>query len=129
MSSAAIMAIIRQKETELRQLRTTKVQITKAYDAVDCMANKFVSAGALMNEAGSIGGNPFDNGATSKVGQDLKIISNNTFDLSKQVDGKMSDLEEEIEKLYDEYKAALAREAEEAARAAALSNNNKKIEE
>ena len=129
MSSAAIMAIIRQKETELRQLRTTKVQVTKAYDAVDCMANKFVSAGALMNEAGSIGGKPFDNGATSKVGQDLKIISNNTFDLSKQVAGKISDLEEEIENLYAEYKAALAREAEEAARAAALSNNNKKIEE
>lgn len=129
MSSAAIMTIIKQKQAELQQLRTTKVQVTKAYDAVDCMANKFVSAGTLMNEAGSIGGKPFDNGATYKVGQDLKIISNNTFDLSKQVAGKMSDLEEEIEKLYDEYKAALEREAEEAARAAALSNNNKKIEE
>lgn len=117
MSSAAIMAIIKQKQAELQQLKTTKVQVTKAYDAVDCMANKFVSAGALMNEAGSIGGKPFDNGATSKVGQDLKIISNNALGLSNQVSGAISDLEGEISELYAAYQAAL--EAERRAREAA----------
>lgn len=117
MSSAAIMAQIKQKERELAQLRVTKVQVSKTYDAVDCMANKFVSASALMNEAGTIGGRPFDNGATGVVGQNLKIISNNALGLSKRIDGTIAGLEAEIASLWSAYYAALA--AEEAARRAA----------
>ena len=117
MRSSAIMAIIKKKQAELQQLRVTKVQVSKAYDAVDCMANKFVSAGALMSEAGTIGGHPFDNGSTAKVGQNLKVISNNTLELSNQVSGTIADLESEIAELYVEYHAAL--EAERRAREAA----------
>lgn len=107
MSSSAIMALIEQKEAELQQLETTKVQVSKAYDSVDCMSNKFVSAGALMNEVGTIDGNPLDNGATAAVGQNLKIISNNTLELSKQLEGAIADLEAEIAELYEAYQAAL----------------------
>lgn len=128
MSSAAIMALIKQKQAELQQLKVKKMQVSKAYDAVDCMANKFVSAGALMNEAGSIGGKPFDNGATATVGQNLKIISNNTLELSNQVAGSISDLEGEIAELYSAYYAAVKaeRRAREAAEAAERAAANKK---
>ena len=125
MSSAEIMALINKKRRELQQLRVTKIQVSKTYDAVDCMALKFTSAGALINEAGTIGGVPFDNGSTTTVGQNLQKISNDALGLSKQVEGTIADLEAEISRLYAAYEAALAAEraaAEEAERAAKASN-------
>jgi len=119
MSSSAIMAIIKQKEAELQKLKVTKVQVSKVNDAVDCMSYKFKNAGNLISEAGTIAGMPIDNGATSVVAGDFKKLSSNTQGVLTEITGTIASLEAEITSLYAEYQAALAREAEEAARLAA----------
>ena len=111
MSSSQIMAEIKKKEAELEKLQKTSEQVSDVYEAVDCMSKKFMRAGELMGEAGNIGGKPFDNGAALSMGQNLSTISNNTLALSNQVLANISDLKDEIEKLYAAYRAALAAEA------------------
>lgn len=124
MSSAAIMAKIKQKEAELVQLRSTKAQIVLLNDSVNCTANKFEKAGTLISEAGSIGGRPYDDGATAGVGQNFKNISAETETLLNNITTSISNLQSEISALYVEYRAALAREAEAAAAAATQNNEN-----
>ena len=123
MSSSAIMTIIKQKEAELQKLRVTKTQVSKVNNAVDCMTYKFQNAASLINEAGTIGGSPIDNGATTVVAGDFKKLSSDTQAVLDEVNSSISALEGEIATLYAAYQAALAREREEAARAAALENN------
>lgn len=123
MSSAAIMAKIKQKEAELQKLQVTKTQVSKVSDAVDCMSYKFQNASSLINEAGTIGGSPIDNGATTVVAGNFKKLSSNTQGVLAEISGSITALEAEIASLYDAYYAALAREREEAARAAAEEKN------
>ena len=125
MSSAAIMAVIKQKEAELQKLKGTQQQVTKVSDAVDCMTYKFQNAANLINESGTIGGMPIDNGATTVVAENFKKVSSDTQDVLTQITGTISALESEIASLYAAYQASLAREAEEAARAAAAEKNKR----
>lgn len=113
MSSSAIMATIKQKEAELSQLRSTKAQLVLLNDAVSCTAFKFEKAGILMSEAGSIGGRPYDNGATQEVGQNFRNVSVETETLLNNITAKIINLESEIASLYQQYYAALAREEAE----------------
>jgi len=121
MSSGAIMAMIRQKETELKQVKQTKTSVDKIYEAMDCVTSKYVQAGELMKTAGDIGGVPFDGGKTEKSGAELKKITTETGEVIGDLEKRIADLEAQIATLYAQYQAALAREAEEA-RAAAKRN-------
>lgn len=129
MSSSAIMVIIKQKEAELAQLKSTKAQVVLLNDAVSCTAFKFEKAGNLMSEAGSIGGRPYDNGATLEVGQNFKNVSVGTETLLNDISTKITNLETEISSLYQQYYAALKREEEErkAREQAAWYARNKKV--
>ena len=118
MSSAAIMAIIKQKEAELQELQNTKKQLSKVNDAVDCMSNNFKKASSLMSEVGTIGGMPIDNGATAIAADNFLKLSTESQGLLADVTGTVSGLEAEISSLYAQYQAALLKEAEEAAKAA-----------
>ena len=111
MSSAAILATIRQKQSELSKLEITNTQITQVYNSVDCMAFKFKQAGALISDAGTIGGKPFDNGATVDLGNNMSGISNNALELLLNIKTTIANLNEEISKLWEQYYAALAAEA------------------
>lgn len=117
MSSAQIMAIIKQKEAELQKLQVTKTQVSKVNDSVECMSYKFQNASNLINEAGTIGGGPIDNGATTVVAGNFKKLSSDTQGVLDQINGSISALEAEIASLYAAYREALAREAEAAAKA------------
>lgn len=119
MSSATIMAIIKQKEAELQKLQITKTQVSKVSEAVDCMSYKFKNASTMISEAGTIAGMPIDNGATSVVAGNFKKISGNTQGVLTEITSTIAELEAKITSLYTEYQAALARELEEAARLAA----------
>ena len=125
MSSGAIMALIKQKEAELAQLKSTKAQVVLLNDSVNCTAFKFEKAGNLMSEAGSIGGRPYDDGATSQVGQNFKKVSADTEALLSNISTKITNLQNEISSLYVQYRAALAREEEERKKAEWYARNKK----
>ena len=123
MSSAAIMAMIIQKEAELNKMQGTKTQVSKVSEAVDCMSYKFKNAGNLINEAGTIGGQPIDNGATNVVAENFQKVSADTHGVLNQITSTIAALQAEIASLYAAYYAALAAEA---AAAEAAEKANKK---
>ena len=116
MSSAQIMAIIKQKEAELKKIQGTKAKVEKVYSSMDCITSKYTKAGELMKTAGDIGGKPFDGGKTAECGVELLNITNATEATLNDITARISALDAEIASLYAAYREALAREAAEAAR-------------
>lgn len=126
MSSGAIMAMIKEKEEELEEIKETKIVVDKVYESMDCITSKYVQAGELMKTAGDIGGVLFDEGKTQKKSIELKNITAKTEKVLTDLEKRIAVLEADIQKLYEEYQAALQRETEEA-RLAAQRNKRQKL--
>lgn len=129
MSSAAIMAKIKQKEAELKGLETTKKQVDKVQEIMSCVADKFSTAGNLIAEAGSIDGQPFDKGKTAESGVELKNIVADIEGTQGDLATRIADLKAEIQMLYVEYWRAVEEErrrAAEARAAAAAARDSKR---
>lgn len=121
-SSAEIKESINKKEKEIKELKDVKKKVKKLDSELTCVQSKFAAAGALIVEAGDIGGVPFESGKTAQTANDLKKISDevalNIEDIEKRIDV----LEEEVEQLKIDYANALAAEAA-AAKAASGSDS------
>lgn len=125
MSSGEILAQIKKLEKEKAELEKTKNSVSKLDDAFYCASNKLNSASSLIEQAGSIGGMPFDSGKTKEASVLVGDISNRISLTLDDINLQISLLEDEIANLYVAYQAALSREAA-AAEAEAANNSSKR---
>ncbi len=112
-SSSSILAKIREKEKEKKELEKCRKKVVKLDDELTCMQQKFSKAGELIFEAGDIGGVPFDNGKTKEAAVDIKKITDELQLNIEDIDLKIAELEEEIETLYKQYDLALKAEEQQ----------------
>lgn len=109
-SSSEIKAQIDKKEKEIKELKELKQKVKKLDDELSCVHSKFKAAGGLIVEAGDIGGVPFDSGKTAQVADELKAISDDVGINIEDIDKRISDLQDDVDKLKVDYSNALEAE-------------------
>lgn len=109
-SSATIMQEIKKVEEEKNQVATALTTVQNFQEALGSYGSGFVSIGNWIAAAGNCWGTPFDQGKIAGYGNIYNNYAANAGDIVAELSKIISELDEQLETLNEEYKEAVRRE-------------------
>lgn len=105
MSLSSLKSQLSDKEKDLSKLKNLRTLLTSIEGHIDTVASNLKKAAESMENAGSIGGEPFDKGKTRQYAQDFERTQENIQDASSAVASDIKKLEQDISNLKSEIAA------------------------